>query len=149
MAQENRDTGNGLEAVFIGPAMAPAGLGAQGGNIAPLFPDDFPEPFAAGCMQLPAVTAPFHMDACFHHRDPPNSPRLHSSPRRYCCSQDESFCLFRRSIAVCPERFPQIITASGLSLIASTRMSEWVVTISCVRWEASTSRSATLGRISG
>lgn len=64
------------------------------------FSDKFPEPFAAADMQLLTVTAPFHIDAYFHHRVPPNSPRVQSSPRRYCCSQAESIFLLRRSIVV-------------------------------------------------
>src|SRR5260370_42528193 len=79
-----------------------------------------------------------------HHRVPPSSPFLHSSPRVYRSSHRSSSLRLRRlSLVPASGSRAQITTDSGCAERASTRASEGVVTINCVRPDASTKASAT------
>src|ERR1700682_853426 len=79
-----------------------------------------------------------------HHRVPPSSPFLQSSPRVYRSShRSSSLRLKRLSWVPASGSRSQMTTDSGWPESASTRASECVVTINCVRPDASTSASAT------
>ncbi len=77
-----------------------------------------------------ARAATLNIDIGTHQRVPPSWPFVHNCPRRYLASHSVKSSLFKRRISVFPSFFSHTTTASGRSVMASTRMSEWVVTIS-------------------
>ncbi len=96
------------------------------------------------------VSSAFDVNPYFlYHRLPPISPINHTSPNEYLFSHS-----FRGSFSSRRKWLPwssrsQTRTLSGTSVSAEMRMSEWVVTMSCVRCEASMSNSAIVESISG
>lgn len=70
------------------------------------------------------IPAAFDVDVAAHQRVPPICPRVQSWPRRYRSSHSASSAPFSRSIRVFPCSLEQTTTTSGVSVIASTRMSE-------------------------
>ena len=96
-----------------------------------------------------SIPAAFNIELHFHQRVPSNPPLIQSSPRLYFSSQPASSFLSRRFNVVCPSCFSHTTMLSGVSVSASTRTSEWVVTINWHRSEASRSRSARPGSMSG
>lgn len=65
-----------------------------------------------------------------YQRVPPIWPFIQSWPKRYSSNQTASSPFCRRRIVVLPSCFSQTTMTSGRSVMASTRMSEWVVTMS-------------------
>ena len=108
------------------------------------------DPFLDSSLPGALVPAPLGVYANLaYHLFPPISPMRQSSPREYFLSHAVKSSLLSLFIVVDPSYFSQTRIASGVSLRASTRMSDCVVTISCVRCDASTKSSARVGRISG
>ena len=77
-----------------------------------------------------------HIISCLPPRSS-NSPRIHNSPSLYFSSQGSSSSALKRRIREPASSLSQTTTDSGRSLNASTSVSEWVVTISWQRSEAS------------
>jgi hypothetical protein len=106
--------------------------------------------FAYGSFRLIAFASTFDIQADLaYHRVPPISPIRQSSPREYFSSQCFSRAASRRRGWVPMSSRSNTNTDSGVSVSAETSASECVVTMSCVRWDASTSNTATVVRMSG
>src|SRR5258706_4158674 len=80
------------------------------------------------CVARIAATLDVESNFC-HHRVPPSSPILQSSPKRYFSNQFLSVSAFSRVSLVPPECRSHTKTLSVLSVNAETRVSECVVTI--------------------
>src|ERR1051325_5590696 len=78
-----------------------------------------------------SLRASFNINIGAHQRSPPICPSIHNcpSPSRYSPSHFFNSSLFCRFILVCLSCFSQTTTISGVLVMASTKMSEWVVTI--------------------
>lgn len=82
------------------------------------------KPSATFGFQVLPFSSTFHVDLDSYHLFPPSSPFRQSSPNEYFCNQTSRAPLSRRRIVVEPSNFSQTTTASGVSVSASTSISE-------------------------
>lgn len=89
------------------------------------------ESFPDGRFRIAPVSSTLHIDQNLpHHRLPPISPILQSSPSMYLSSQDRSLAGSRRRRCVPRSSRSQTTTDSGISERREMRVSECVVTMS-------------------
>src|ERR1019366_362378 len=99
--------------------------------------EELVECFSALGLRFLVRSTAFHEDANTHQRVPPSCPLVQSVPRLYSSSHTLSRSGSSRRNVDAPFSFSQTTTASAVSVNSSMSVSECVVTINCMRVDAS------------